>query len=38
VTLRGTVASNAVKARAEEIARSTEGVTRVVNLIVVREQ
>jgi hyperosmotically inducible protein len=37
VTLRGTVASNAVKARAEEIARSTEGVTRVVNLIVVRE-
>jgi hyperosmotically inducible periplasmic protein len=37
VTLRGTVDSNAVKARAEEIARSTEGVTRVVNLIVVRE-
>jgi hyperosmotically inducible protein len=37
VTLRGTVASNTVKARAEEIARSTEGVTRVVNLIVVRE-
>jgi hyperosmotically inducible protein len=37
VTLRGTVASDAVKARAEEIARSAEGVTRVVNLIVVRE-
>jgi hyperosmotically inducible protein len=37
VTLRGTVASSAAKARAEEIARSTEGVTRVVNLIVVRE-
>jgi hyperosmotically inducible protein len=38
VTLRGTVASDAVKARAEEIARSADGVTRVVNLIVVRER
>ena len=37
VTLKGTVASNAAKARAEDIARSTEGVTRVVNQIVVRE-
>jgi osmotically-inducible protein OsmY len=38
VTLRGTVASNAAKERAAEIARSTEGVTQVVNQIVVREQ
>ena len=38
VTLRGTVASNAAKARAGEIARSTNGVTRVVNQIVVRGQ
>jgi hyperosmotically inducible periplasmic protein len=38
VTLRGTVASNAAKARAEEIARSTDGVARVVNQIVVSEQ
>jgi hyperosmotically inducible periplasmic protein len=37
VTLKGTVASNAAKARAEEIARSTDGVTRVVNQIVVSE-
>lgn len=36
VTLRGTVASAAAKARAEEIARSTNGVTRVVNQLVVR--
>jgi hyperosmotically inducible protein len=38
VTLKGTVASNAAKARAEEIARSTDGVTGVVNQIVVSEQ
>ena len=38
VTLKGTVASNAAKARAEEIARSTDGVTRVVNQLVVSEQ
>jgi hyperosmotically inducible protein len=38
VTLRGTVASNAAKERAAEIARSTEGVTRVVNQIVVSGQ
>ena len=38
VTLRGTVASNAAKPRAAEIARSTDGVTRVVNQIVVRGQ
>ena len=38
VTLRGTVASNAAKARAGEIARSIDGVTRVVNQIVVRGQ
>jgi osmotically-inducible protein OsmY len=36
VTLRGTVGSNAAKARAGEIARSTSGVTRVVNQLVVR--
>jgi hyperosmotically inducible protein len=38
VTLRGTVDSNAAKARAAEIARSTDGVTDVVNQIVVRGQ
>jgi hyperosmotically inducible periplasmic protein len=38
VTLRGTVASDAAKARAGEIARSIDGVTRVVNEIVVRGQ
>jgi hyperosmotically inducible periplasmic protein len=38
VTLRGTVGSDAAKSRAEEIARGTDGVTRVVNKIVVREQ
>jgi len=37
VTLRGTVASNAAKTRAGEIARGTDGVTRVVNQLVVRE-
>jgi osmotically-inducible protein OsmY len=36
VTLRGTVASNAAKARAEAIAAGTEGVTSVVNQLVVR--
>jgi osmotically-inducible protein OsmY len=37
VTLRGTVASSAQKARAVEIARGTEGVTRVVDQIAVRQ-
>jgi osmotically-inducible protein OsmY len=36
VTLRGTVDSTAAKARAGEIASGSEGVTRVVNLLVVR--
>jgi hyperosmotically inducible protein len=36
VTLRGTVASNAAKAQAGEIASGIDGVTRVVNQIVVR--
>jgi len=36
VTLNGTVGSEAAKARAAEIARSTEGVTRVVNQLVVK--
>lgn len=31
VTLKGTVASEAAKARAEEIARKTQGVTKVVD-------
>jgi len=35
VTLKGTVRSSAAKARAAEIARSTEGVTKVVNQLVV---
>ena len=35
VTLRGTVASDAARARAAEIARGIEGVSRVVNRIVV---
>jgi hyperosmotically inducible protein len=35
VTLKGTVASAAGKARAEEIARTTKGVNRVVNQIVI---
>jgi osmotically-inducible protein OsmY len=38
VTLKGTVGSNAAKARAGDIARSTDGVTGVVNQIVVRGQ
>ena len=36
VTLKGTVGSNAAKARAGDIARSTDGATRVVNQLVVR--
>jgi hyperosmotically inducible periplasmic protein len=36
VTLRGTVPSAAAKTKAEEIATSTEGVTRVVNELVVK--
>jgi len=36
VTLRGTVPSEAAKTRAAEVASSTEHVTRVVNLLVVR--
>lgn len=36
VTLRGTVGSNAAKARAGDIARSTDGATSVVNQLVVR--
>ena len=36
VTLRGTVASNAAKARAAEIAGRTEGVTHVINQLVVK--
>jgi hyperosmotically inducible protein len=36
VTLRGTVLSGAAKARAEVIAGGTEGVTRVVNQLVVK--
>jgi hyperosmotically inducible protein len=36
VTLRGTVASSAAKARAAAIAGGTEGVTRVVNQLVVK--
>lgn len=35
VTLKGTVGSGAAKARAAAIARGTEGVTRVVNQLVV---
>jgi osmotically-inducible protein OsmY len=37
VTLRGTVASDAVKARAEEVATRTKDVARVVNEIVVKQ-
>lgn len=37
VTLRGTVATADIKARAEEVATKTEGVTRVVNDIVVQK-
>lgn len=36
VTLKGTVMSSAAKARAEAIAGGTEGVTRVVNQLVVK--
>jgi osmotically-inducible protein OsmY len=36
VTLKGTVGSTAAKARAGEIARAIDGVTRVVNQLVVR--
>jgi hyperosmotically inducible protein len=36
VTLRGTVGSSSAKVRAEEIAGGTEGVTRVINNLVVR--
>jgi hyperosmotically inducible periplasmic protein len=36
VTLKGTVASEAASVRANEIARGTRGVTRVVNTIVVK--
>ena len=36
VTLKGTVMSSAGRTRAEEIANGTEGVKRVVNLLVVR--
>src|SRR4029079_5458620 len=35
VTLKGTVATPAGKARAEEIAKTTKGVTRVVNTLTV---
>jgi hyperosmotically inducible periplasmic protein len=38
VTLRGTVASEAAKARAGEIAKQTSGVARVVNELVVAEK
>jgi hyperosmotically inducible protein len=36
VTLTGAVASSAAKTRAATIARGTEGVTRVVNQLVVK--
>jgi hyperosmotically inducible protein len=36
VTLKGTVGSDAAKARAVEIARNTDGVVRVVNQLVVK--
>jgi len=35
VTLRGTLASDAARTQAVEIARGTRGVTRVVNAIAV---
>ena len=38
VTLKGTVGSNAAKTRAGEIARGIDGVTRVINQLVVRGQ
>jgi osmotically-inducible protein OsmY len=37
VTQRGSVATADIKARAEEVATKTEGVTRVVNDIVVQK-
>ena len=37
VTLRGTVASDDAKVRAEDIAHSTEGMTRVVNELIVKK-
>jgi hypothetical protein len=36
VTLKGTVKSSAMKAKAESIAHGTKGVTRVINQIVVK--
>ena len=38
VTLQGTVAKDVAKTRAEQLARETEGVTRVINLIKVDPQ
>ena len=38
VTLKGTVRSDAAKARAVEIARNTEGVVNVVNQLVVKNR
>lgn len=38
ITLKGTVASDAAKTRAVALARGTEGVTHVVNQLVVRER
>ena len=35
VTLKGTVASTAGKARAEQIAKTTKGVNSVVNTLVI---
>lgn len=38
VTLQGTVAKDLAKTRAEQLARETEGVKRVINLIKVEPQ
>jgi osmotically-inducible protein OsmY len=38
VTLKGTVANEQHKAAAEQIARDTEGVTRVVNQLTVGQR
>lgn len=38
VTLQGTVAKDLAKTRAEQLARETEGVRRVINLIKVEPQ
>lgn len=38
VTLQGTVAKDLAKSRAEQLARETEGVRRVINLIKVEPQ